>query len=53
MVVIDGIGIGWSMSIMGFVAILMIPIPFLFYHFGDALRTRSPYLNPNSGRSVV
>lgn len=53
MVVIGGIGIGWSMSIMGFVSILMIPIPFLFYRFGDAIRAKSPYLNPNSGRSVV
>jgi len=51
--VIRAIGIGFSMTVMGCVAILLVPIPFLFYRYGEALRVRSPYLNPNSGKSIV
>ena len=51
--VVDAIGIGFSMTIMGSVALLMVPIPFLFYKYGDAIRARSPYLNPKSDKPIV
>jgi MFS transporter, DHA1 family, multidrug resistance protein len=44
--VVDAIEIGFAMTIMGCIAVLMVPIPFLFYKYGDAIRARSPYLNP-------
>ena len=51
--VVDAIGIGFSMTIMGSVALLMVPIPFLFYKYGESIRARSPYLNPTSDRPIV
>ena len=51
--VIKSIGIGFSMTIMGSFAVLLVPIPFLFYRYGEAIRARSPYLNPRADRPVV
>jgi len=51
--VINKIGIGFSMTIMGCIAVLLVPIPFLFFRYGDWIRARSPYLNPHLGKSVV
>jgi MFS transporter, DHA1 family, multidrug resistance protein len=51
--VIDAIGIGFSMTIMGCVALLMVPIPFLFYKYGDVIRARSSYLNPKPDKPIV
>ncbi|CAK9440134.1 uncharacterized protein LODBEIA_P42340 [Lodderomyces beijingensis] len=39
----EGIGIHWATSLLAFVAVLLIPVPFLFYKYGDKLRARSPY----------
>ena len=50
---LDAIGIGFSMTIMGSVAVLLVPIPFLFYKYGDSIRARSPYLNPKSDKPIV
>ncbi|KDE06238.1 hypothetical protein MVLG_03397 [Microbotryum lychnidis-dioicae p1A1 Lamole] len=35
------IGIDWGCSLLGFVSLLMIPIPFVLYKFGPQLRKRS------------
>ncbi|SDA02280.1 BZ3500_MvSof-1268-A1-R1_Chr7-3g09611 [Microbotryum saponariae] len=35
------IGIDWGCSLLGFVSLLMIPIPFVLYKFGPQLRNRS------------
>lgn len=34
-------GYGWGNSMLGFVATLLIPIPFLFVRYGEAIRARS------------
>lgn len=31
----------WASAIMGFISIMMMPIPFLFYRYGPAIRARS------------
>jgi len=36
-----GLGNGWAASLLAFVSIAMIPIPFLFYRFGSVIRARS------------
>ncbi|KAK0185633.1 MFS general substrate transporter [Armillaria mellea] len=36
-----GLGNGWAASLLGFVSVAMIPIPFLFYRYGRAIRARS------------
>jgi len=51
--VINGIGIGLSMTVMGCVGVALIPIPFLFYKYGEAIRARSPYLNPQADNHLV
>jgi DHA1 family multidrug resistance protein-like MFS transporter len=51
--VINGIGIGLAMTVMGGVAVLMVPILFLFYKYGENIRERSPYLNPKAERPIV
>jgi hypothetical protein len=32
------LGLNWGMSLLGFIAVAMIPIPFLFYIFGKRIR---------------
>ncbi|KAF2475445.1 MFS general substrate transporter [Lindgomyces ingoldianus] len=34
----DKLGLDWGMSLLGFIAVAMIPIPFLFYIFGKRIR---------------
>lgn len=34
------LGLGWGNSLLGFVAVAMIPIPFLFWKFGEKVRTK-------------
>lgn len=36
-------GIGWGSSIIGFIALGMIPIPFYFFKFGYRIRMKNPY----------
>lgn len=37
------LGAQWAGSLLGFLAVLFMPIPFLFYRFGERLRKRSSY----------
>lgn len=37
------LGVGWASSVLGFAALIMAPIPWLFCHFGPWLRARSSY----------
>ncbi|QPG77322.1 hypothetical protein FOA43_004731 [Brettanomyces nanus] len=38
------LGVGWGTSVIGFIALGMIPIPFYFYKHGKAIRAKSPYV---------
>jgi hypothetical protein len=38
-----GLGIHWASSVPAFVAVLCIPIPFTFYHYGEAIRKRCKF----------
>jgi len=40
---LDGVGVDWGVSIFGFVAVAMIPIPYLFYTFGKRIRARGTF----------
>ena len=33
----------WASSLLGFIAILLVPIPFIFFYRGDIIRLRSPW----------
>ncbi|SCV05554.1 LANO_0H10044g1_1 [Lachancea nothofagi CBS 11611] len=38
-----GMGINWASFLLAMVAMLMIPVPFLFTRYGASLRSKSPY----------
>lgn len=35
----DALGLGWGNSLLGFLALAMIPIPLMFWRYGEKLRT--------------
>lgn len=42
-VMFKNLGLGWGASIMGFVGVAMLPIPFILIAYGARLRSRNPY----------
>lgn len=38
------LGVNWGASTIGFVALGMIPIPYILYAFGSRIRSRNPYI---------
>jgi hypothetical protein len=38
----DSLGVGWGTSLLGFIAVGMIPIPSLIFKYGKVLRERFP-----------
>lgn len=39
----ETLGIGWATSLLGFISIAMLPIPFVFFKFGPKIRAKSGY----------
>jgi len=39
----EGLGPGWASSLLGFISVLLIPIPFAFGRYGERLRLKSEY----------
>ncbi|KAJ5885931.1 Major facilitator superfamily domain general substrate transporter [Penicillium subrubescens] len=39
----DTLGVAWAASLLGFLSIAMIPIPFVFYFYGPRIRALSQY----------
>lgn len=39
----ENLGVAWATSLLGFIALLMAPIPWVFYRYGPKLRARSAY----------
>jgi hypothetical protein len=38
----DKLGVGWGNSLLGFLALAMAPIPWIFWKYGERIRMRSP-----------
>lgn len=36
------LGLGWGNSVLGFIAVAFLPVPFYFYRYGGWLRERFP-----------
>ncbi|TVY84063.1 Efflux pump radE [Lachnellula suecica] len=36
----DHLGLGWGNSVLGFIALTFLPVPWLFFRYGEKLRTR-------------
>ncbi|KAK8091375.1 uncharacterized protein PG998_015190 [Apiospora kogelbergensis] len=39
----DRLGAAWATSVLGFVAVAMAPLPYIFYRFGPRIRARSTF----------
>lgn len=39
------LGIGWGNSLLGFIAVAMVPAPWLIMRYGERLRTNYPIKN--------
>ncbi|KAK4198503.1 putative polyamine transporter [Triangularia verruculosa] len=39
----DGMGIQWASTLLGCVAVALVPIPIIFYMYGDRIRAKSAY----------
>lgn len=37
----NDLGYGWGNSILGFVALVLVPVPMLFMRFGERIRNRA------------
>lgn len=37
------LGLGWGNSLLGFVAVAMVPVPFVFIKYGERIRTSSRF----------
>jgi hypothetical protein len=35
----DKLGLGWGNSVLGFITLAFTPVPWLFYRYGETLRT--------------
>lgn len=40
---LHALGVGWGLSLFGFVAVALIPIPYLFYVYGQRIRARGEW----------
>lgn len=41
---IDGLGFGWAMSLLAFISLLLMPVPWVLFRWGSSLKKRSKYL---------
>ncbi|KAI1321550.1 MFS general substrate transporter [Xylariaceae sp. FL0255] len=39
----EGLGIGWATSLFGFISLALLPLPWLLFKYGMAIRNRSQY----------
>jgi ABC-type transport system involved in cytochrome bd biosynthesis fused ATPase/permease subunit len=39
----EWLGTGWAASLLGFISFLLIPVPWVFYKYGQSLRARSNF----------
>lgn len=42
-IVYERLGIEWASSLLGFLALALLPIPWVFFKFGSSLRAKSQY----------
>ena len=36
----NALGLGWGNSLLGFISLILIPMPLIFYVFGERIRTK-------------
>jgi len=40
-----GMGIEWATSLLGFISVSLVPLPFIFFCYGHRIRARSSYID--------
>lgn len=48
-----GLGIQWAATLLGCVAVLLVPIPVLFYFYGARLRAKSSFAPAKDQQAVT
>jgi hypothetical protein len=41
----EGIGVHWTLTLMGCLSLVLVPVPFLFWRYGCGIRGRSEFAN--------
>jgi hypothetical protein len=57
----SSLGVGWASSLLGFVSVALVPVPWVLYKYGSRIRARSQYItikepvldNRNSSREMT
>lgn len=47
----EKLGISWAISLIGFISVAMLPIPWVLYRWGPFLRSRSAF-GPSQPRAI-
>lgn len=45
----DGLGIDWASSLLGFMSIALLPIPWVLFKYGAKIRAKSQYETIKTG----
>jgi hypothetical protein len=46
----SGIGVHWTLSLLGCIAVILAPAPLIFWRLGPKLREKSPYAENAEGK---
>lgn len=44
----ENLGVHWTLTILGAISAIMVPVPYLFYIFGEKIRSYSKFAASNS-----
>jgi hypothetical protein len=44
----EALGVGWAASLLGFISLSLVPVPWIFYMYGPRLRAKSKYVSGGS-----
>lgn len=44
-----GMGIGWATSLLGFILVALVPLPFVFFRYGHRIRAKCSYIDHPEG----
>jgi hypothetical protein len=39
----ENLGVHWTLTILGVISALLVPVPYVFYKYGKQIRARSKY----------
>jgi MFS transporter, DHA1 family, multidrug resistance protein len=49
----NALGVQWAGTLLGCVAVLLVPIPFIFYRYGAKIRERSKFAPTFPKRDII